>query len=120
MRIYQKSNENEFNGWETMVDKEVIYATETWSVKQGKEEEFLKIWTDLANWTKANEMCSISVVLLQDLEQKNLFISIGPWRTSECVRAWRQQPEFKAALVKLKEVCDGIKLNTMKSVFNIP
>lgn len=103
-----------------MGDKGVIYATEIWSVKQGKEEEFIKIWTDLANWTKANEMCSISVVLLQDLEQKNLFMSFGPWRTPECVKAWRQQPEFKAALAKLKEVCDEIKPSTMKSVFNIP
>ena len=103
-----------------MGNKEVIYAAEIWSVKQGKEEEFLKIWVDLANWTKANEKCSINVVLLQDLEQKNLFWSFGPWKTSECVQAWRQQPEFKAALVKLKEVCDEIKLRTMRSVFNIP
>ncbi len=102
-----------------MGDKEVIYATAIWSVKQGKEEEFIKIWTDLANWTKANEMCSISVVLLQDLEQKNLFMSFGPWKTPACVQAWREQPEYKAALMKLKEVCDEIKLSTMKSVFNI-
>ena len=102
-----------------MVDKEVIYATGIWSVKKGKEEEFLKIWTYLANWTKANEMCSISVVLLQDLEQKNLFMSFGPWKSLECVQAWRQQPEFKAAFEKLKEVCDEIKSSTMKSVLNI-
>jgi hypothetical protein len=57
---------------------------------------------------------------LQDLEQKNLFMSFGPWKTSACVQAWREQPEFKAALVKLKEVCDDIKLSMMKSVFNIP
>ncbi|WP_292374112.1 antibiotic biosynthesis monooxygenase family protein [Methanosarcina sp. UBA411] len=99
---------------------EFTYAVEIWSVKQGKEEEFLKIWTDLANWTKANEMCSISVILLQDLEQKNLFMSFGPWKTSACVQAWRQQPEFKAAFMKLKEVCDEIKTSTMKSVYNIP
>lgn len=47
-------------------------------------------------------------------------MSFGPWRTQECVQAWRRQPEFKAALVKLKEVCDEIKLSTMKSVFNTP
>lgn len=99
---------------------EFTYAVEIWSVKQGKEEEFLKIWTDLANWTKANEMCSISVILLQDLEQKNLFMSFGPWKTLACVQAWRQQPEFKAAFMKLKEVCDEIKTSTMKSVYNIP
>lgn len=99
---------------------EFTYAVEIWSVKQGKEEEFLKIWTNLANWTKANEMCSISVILLQDLEQKNLFMSFGPWKTSACVQAWRQQPEFKAAFMKLKEVCDEIKTSTMKSVYNIP
>ncbi len=102
------------------MDGEFTYAVEIWSVKQGKEEEFLKIWTNLANWTKANEMCSISVILLQDLEQKNLFMSFGPWKTSACVQAWRQQPEFKAAFMKLKEVCDEIKTSTMKSVYNIP
>jgi quinol monooxygenase YgiN len=61
----------------------------------------------------------MSVFLLQDLEQKNLFTSFGSWKTPACVQAWRQQPEFKAALMKLKEVCDEIKLTTMKSVFNI-
>jgi quinol monooxygenase YgiN len=98
----------------------LAYFVGTWSVKQGKEEEFLKIWTDLANWTKDNEMCSISVILLQDLEQKGLFMSFGPWKSSECAQAWQQEPQFKAALVKLKEVCDDIKLNTMESVFSIP
>jgi heme-degrading monooxygenase HmoA len=61
-------------------------------------------------------MCSISVVLLQDLEQNNLFMSLGPWKTSECVQAWRQKSELRAAFVKLKEVYDEIETNTMKSV----
>ncbi|BBL64572.1 antibiotic biosynthesis monooxygenase family protein [Methanosarcina mazei] len=99
---------------------ELAYFAGIWSVKQGKEEEFLKNWTDLANWTKANEKCSIGIVLLQDLEQKNSFMSFGPWKTPACVQAWQQEPEFKAILAKLKELCDEIKLSTMKSVFNIP
>ena len=47
-------------------------------------------------------------------------MSFGPWRSLECMQAWRQQPEFKTTLVKLKKMCDEIKLSTMKSVLNIP
>lgn len=100
--------------------EEEIYSVGIWSVKQGKEEAFLKIWTDLANWTMANKMGGISVVMLKDVEQNNLFISYGPWTSLESVQKWRQQSEFKAAFVKLKEVCNEIKPKTMRRVISIP
>lgn len=99
--------------------EEVVYSVGIWTVKTGKEEAFLKTWTDFANWTLQNQKGSRNVVMLQDSEQKNRFISFGPWDNLENLQAWRQQPEFKSAFLKFKELCDEIKPNTMKSVINI-
>jgi heme-degrading monooxygenase HmoA len=100
--------------------EEIVYSVGIWSVKPGKEEEFLKSWKDFANWTMANQKGSRNVVMLQDSEQKNRFISVGPWDNLENMQAWRQSPEFKAAFMKFKELCDEIKPHTMKSVISIP
>lgn len=96
-----------------------IYSVGFWTVKAGKEEAFLKTWTDFANWTLNNQKGSLNVVMLQDSEQKNRFISFGPWENLESIQEWRQRPEFKAAFLKLKDLCDEIKPNTMKSVIKI-
>lgn len=101
------------------MDEEIVYSVGFWTVKTGKEEAFLKTWTDFANWTLHNQKGSLNVVMLQDLDQKNRFISFGPWENLESIQAWRQRPEFKAAFLKFKELCDEIKPNTMKSVINI-
>ncbi|HIH73986.1 MAG TPA: antibiotic biosynthesis monooxygenase [Methanosarcina sp.] len=101
------------------MDEESIYSAGIWSVKAGREEEFLKTWTDFANWTIKNQKGSRSVIMLQNLEQKNLFMSFGPWDNLESLQEWRQRPEFQTAFTKLKELCDEIKPNTMRSVANI-
>ncbi len=101
------------------MDEEIVYSVGFWTVKTGKEEAFLKDWTDFANWTLHNQKGSRNVVMLQDPEQKNRFISFGPWENLESLQAWRQRPEFKSAFLKFKELCDEIKPNTMKSVISI-
>lgn len=101
------------------MDEEVIYSVGFWTVKAGKEETFLKAWKDFANWTLHNQKGSRNVIMLQDSEHQNRFISFGPWDNPESLQIWRQQPEFKAAFLKFKELCDEIKPNTMKSVINI-
>lgn len=112
-------NKNNLRWGEIIMDEGIVYSVGLWTVKTGKEEAFLKTWTDFANWTLNNQKGSLSVVMLQDLEQKNQFISFGPWKNLESLQAWRQRPEFKVAFLKLKELCDEIKPNTMKSVINI-
>lgn len=112
-------NKNNLRWGEIIVDAEIVYSVGFWTVKAGKEKAFLKTWTDFANWTLNNQKGSLNVVMLQDSEQKNRFISFGPWENLESLQAWRQGPEFKAAFLKFKELCDEIKPNTMKSVINI-
>jgi len=102
------------------LNEEVVYSVGVWKVKAGKEEIFLKAWIDFANWTKSNQKGSRNVIMLQDLEQKNKFMSIWPWDNLENMQAWRQTPEFRATLIELKKLCDKIEPKTMKTVVNIP
>ncbi|RPJ79631.1 MAG: antibiotic biosynthesis monooxygenase [Alphaproteobacteria bacterium] len=112
-------NKNNLRWGEIIMAEGIVYSVGFWTVKTGKEEAFLKTWTDFANWTLHNQTGSLNVVMLQDSEQKNRFISFGPWENLDSLQAWRQRPEFKAAFLKFKKLCDEIKLNTMKSVINI-
>jgi heme-degrading monooxygenase HmoA len=101
------------------MDEGVMYSVGIWSVKTGKEEVFLKTWEDFAKWTMSNQKGARGVIMLQDAEQKNRLIAFGSWDDLESMQAWRGTPEFKAAFVRFKELCDEIKPSTMKSVINI-
>ncbi|WP_167848738.1 antibiotic biosynthesis monooxygenase family protein [Methanolobus halotolerans] len=102
------------------MDEEAIYSVGVWSVKTGKEETFLRTWMDFANWTMQSQKGACNVIMLQDLEQKNRFISLGPWDNLESLQAWRETLEFKTAFVKFKDLCNEIEPHTMKKVITIP
>jgi hypothetical protein len=57
-----------------------IYSAGIWMVKPGREEAFLGRWKEFALWTDEHQKGVISVVMVQDLDKPNAFLSIGPWR----------------------------------------
>lgn len=102
-----------------IMDEGVIYSLGIWSVKTDKEDDFLKNWKDFANWTIQNQKGARSVIMLQDSEQKNRYISLGPWDNAESLQEWRKTPEFKDAFVKFKELCNEIEPHTMVKIVDM-
>ncbi len=93
------------------------YTSGTWTVKEGKEDEFVQAWGELAAWTTDTVDGALWAVLLRDEAQPNRFVSMGPWETREAIDSWREMPEFKEAVGALKELTDNIEVHVLEAVF---
>lgn len=59
------------------------YTHGNWTVKHGNEEEFIRLWTEFAEWSKREVPGALSARLLRDRDNPRRFITVGPWE-----RAW--------------------------------
>jgi heme-degrading monooxygenase HmoA len=95
-----------------------VYTLGIWTVKPGREEEFIAAWHDMASRTKA-DFPGASAVLLRDREKPNQFVSSGPWDSLEQAQAWRASAAFRDGVAKIREYLDGFEPHTMDPVVTI-
>lgn len=81
-----------------------------WIAKAGNEKTFVAEWEAFAKWTAANQPGAGTAYLLQDRDHPQQFISFGPWQSTEAIKDWRERPEFKAFVSKVRELCDDSNL----------
>ena len=96
-----------------------IYSLGVWTVKPGKESEFIRAWNDFARWTRDTQDGAKDAVLLQDIANPQKFVSFGPWRDLKNTEAWRKTQEFRNAFARFKDLCSDIQPNTLKCVVSI-
>jgi heme-degrading monooxygenase HmoA len=91
------------------------YTHGTWIVKPGREDEFVRLWEELADWTIA-EGFSARGTLLRDAAQPNCFVSFGPWQTLDDIDRWRSAQGFRERLDRLREVLESFEPRTLHLV----
>ncbi len=92
------------------------YTVGLWTVKPGKEKEFIAEWDAFAQWTSKNQPGAQTGYLLQDPRSPENFISFGPWENEAAINRWRDSPEFKAFAVKAKELCSEFQPRSLMLV----
>lgn len=92
------------------------YTLGIWTVKPGKEKEFINEWTSFANWTSKNISGTGKAYLLNDEKNSLRFISFGPWDNESVIQQWRDSNEFKNFVTRVKDLCDDFQPNTLKVV----
>ena len=92
------------------------YSLGIWTVKAGKEIEFINEWTLFANWTSTHFPGAGQAYLLRDEKSPLRFISFGPWDHESTIQQWRDSNEFKSFGSKVKDLCVDFQPNTMKVV----
>jgi heme-degrading monooxygenase HmoA len=98
------------------IESKDIYTLGIWTVKPGKEQEFIKEWTSFASWTSKNFSGAGKAYLLKDEKNNLRFVSFGPWDDEVIIKAWRDEREFNAFVEKMKTLCDHFEPNTLKVV----
>lgn len=93
-----------------------LYTSGLWTVKPGKEEEFIHTWDEFAKWSSRHQPGAREAWLLQDLETSNRFLSFGPWESLERIAEWRATSEFAAFVAKARDLCEEIQPRTLKVV----
>ncbi len=95
-----------------------VYTLGVWTVKVGRESEFVEAWRDFAEKTAA-EFPAPSAMLLRDLERPNVFISYGPWASLEDIATWRGSATFEQGVARIRDSLDGFEPHTMDPVVAI-
>ncbi len=86
-----------------------LYTLGHWTVKAGKEDEFIAGWESFAKWTSEHYPEAGIAYLLRDNANAQQFISYGPWTSEEAVKAWRESPAFRSFAGKVRELCDEFR-----------
>jgi tetratricopeptide (TPR) repeat protein len=73
------------------------YTHTTLRVKAGQEDEFVKRWTEWADWSHRQGL-ETEARLLRDAENPQTFVSFAPWKNVSTVRSWRGQKEIDRVL----------------------
>lgn len=102
------------NGSHRMNNLNQPYTCGLWTVKPGHEQEFAAAWREFAQWTAQHVAGAGTGYLLQDTQHPERFFSFGPWANTEAIQKWRDTPEFKAFVVKVKTICDDFQPQSMK------
>jgi heme-degrading monooxygenase HmoA len=91
------------------------YSHSFWRVKPGQEDEFVRRWEELADWS-ALQGLKAHAKLLRDIDDPSRFVSFGPWESVEAIRGWRGAAGFHERVARLQEVVDGFDPRTLELV----
>jgi quinol monooxygenase YgiN len=94
-----------------------VYTVGIWTVRPGREDEFVSLWRELADWT-LREFPDAAGTLLRDRERPNRFVSYGPWDSVETIERWRATPEWQDVVARMREVLDAFEPGTYDLVFS--
>ena len=92
------------------------YTLGIWTVKQGNEKSFIAEWTAFSTWTNNNISRAGTAYLLQDRDNPRQFISYGAWESVDAIAAWRERPEFKAFVAKVRDLCEKFEPHSLVQV----
>jgi heme-degrading monooxygenase HmoA len=89
-----------------------VFTIGIWTVKEGREDDFVRAWLDLAEQTKVDFPDEVAT-LLRDREQRNRFVSFGPWESLDQIEQWRSSKTFLDGVGKIRELLDDFAPYTM-------
>jgi heme-degrading monooxygenase HmoA len=95
-----------------------VYTLGVWFVKKGREEEFVRAWDDLAQWTVESGYESHGT-LVRDRDAPYRFISFGPWPSAEAAGRWRESDGYRERLDRLDELVDRFEPQTLDVVMRV-
>ena len=85
------------------------YASGVWQVKEGKDEEFVKRWTEFLQWSRENFPAMVEANLLRDRNTAGHYVSFSEWTDAASRDAWKQAPDFKARIGACVQLCDNMQ-----------
>jgi quinol monooxygenase YgiN len=82
------------------------YASGTWQVKAGLEQEFVERWTEFLQWTRKDHPAMLAATLLRDRSVPGHFVSFAEWADEQSRSAWKESPDFAAHFGACRALCE--------------
>jgi heme-degrading monooxygenase HmoA len=84
-----------------------------WLVKPGEEDAFVQAWTEFVEWGSGFSG-SGTFRLMRDLEVPQRYLSLAPWESFEAQQAWKEDPEFRERIGRVRAHCDEFEPSTFE------
>jgi heme-degrading monooxygenase HmoA len=78
------------------------YTHGVWMVKAGEEDGFVTAWTEFASWGHSWPGAG-RLTLVRDTTEPSRYMSFGSWESFDAQRAWKDSPEFKVRMARVRE-----------------
>jgi heme-degrading monooxygenase HmoA len=95
-----------------------VYTLGVWHVKAGREDDFVRAWDELAQWTLESGYESHGT-LVRDRESPFRFVSFGPWPSAEAAGRWRDSDGFRERFARIEELVDRFEPQTLDVVMRV-
>jgi quinol monooxygenase YgiN len=82
------------------------YASGTWHVTAGREQEFVERWTEFLQWTRKDHQAMLTATLLRDEKVPGHYVSIAEWADAASRDAWKNSAEFASHFGACRALCD--------------
>ena len=96
----------------------VTYTSGTWRVKPGEEDAFVQAWTEFVTWA-GGFAGSGEFRLVRDLDQPNTYFSFAPWESFDAQRSWKEEPEFRERIMRVRSHCEDFQPSTLELVTQV-
>jgi heme-degrading monooxygenase HmoA len=94
------------------------YTSGRWIVKPGEEEAFVREWREFVTW--ASSMSGSGTFrLVRDLDHPERYWSFAPWESFEAQRAWKELPEFRERIGRVRSHCEEFEPATYELVTEV-
>jgi quinol monooxygenase YgiN len=96
-----------------------MYASVTWIVKKGHEDEFARAWQEAADQASL-EFPGVTFRLLRDAENPRRFVAFsGTWRNAGQLAAARDLPSFQELMARAGKQAESSELYAFELVAEI-
>lgn len=85
-----------------------LYTAGIWTVRPGREDDFVGLWSELADWT-LTRFPDARGTLLRSREPANRFLSFGTWESTEQIEEWRSAPEWQDVVGRIQELLEAFE-----------
>lgn len=94
------------------------YTSGLWMVKPGEEDAFVEAWKEFVRW--ASEMPGSGTFrLVRDRDQPSRFMSFAPWESFEAQHSWKEKPEFRERIMRVRQHCEDFQPFTYELVTTV-
>ena len=95
-----------------------VYTLGVWTVRPGREDEFVAAWDQLGQWT-LEQGYDTHGTLVRDRDNPKRFISFGPWRSVDEAQRWRDTEGFRQRLARIEETLESFEPGTYDVVMSV-
>jgi heme-degrading monooxygenase HmoA len=94
------------------------YTSGTWVVKPGEEDAFVREWTAFVAWGSSMPG-SGAFRLVRDVDRPSIYMSFGPWVSFDAQRAWKELPEFRERIGRVRSHCEDFQPATYELITHV-